>query len=318
MKGNGLRAYLYYLAIRSVLALMQCFPVEWNLVTARLIARVWPILMPRHRQRALANLAASMKGERSVNELSRIADRSLESVAMFAVEAVCLPRRIGPATWSRYISLSSFDEALGILLSGKGAVLVTAHYGSFELVGHLLAALGFETTAVMRPLDNEYLNQFIVAERKTNGLVLLDKKGASEKAERLLAGGALVGFIGDQDAGRKGLFVDFFGRPASTYKSIGLLAMAANVPIIVGCARRLGNRARYEIAVERIIRPAEWKEVDDPLRWITQSYSDAIEVFVRRDPGQYLWAHRRWKSQPRIREASSSNSAPAAWVQTNF
>jgi len=106
-------------------------------------------------------------------------------------------------------------------------------------------------------------------------------------------------FIGDQDAGRKGVFVDFFGQTASTYKSIGLLAMASGCPIVVGYARRCGNVARYEVGVQRIIHPHEWESRSAPLHWITQTYTTAIEETVRDAPEQYLWIHRRWKSQPR-------------------
>ena len=160
----------------------------------------------------------------------------------------------------------------------------------------------------MRPLDNVYLNRFVVRTRRTHGLTLLDKKGAMHGARDVLKAGKLLAFIGDQDAGRKGLFVDFFGRPASTYKSIGLLAMWTQCPIIVGYARRQGRVARYEVGVQRIIHPHEWQQQGDPLRWITQTYTTAIEEIVREAPDQYLWIHRRWKSNPKtsrvVREAS--------------
>lgn len=296
MKGSGFRAYLFYLAIRVVFAVMQVFPIEWNLVTARLLAKVWAVVLPRHRQRALAHLSAAYGGELSNRQLSALADECLAGVTMFAVEAVCLPRVMNALTWSRYIQLNNFDEALKLILGGKGVILVTGHYGSFELLGHLLACLGFKTTAVMRPLDNRYLNRFIVDSRRTHGLTLLDKKGATQDAETILRDGKLLGFIGDQDAGRKGVFVEFFGQPASTYKSIGLLALTTGCPIVVGYARRLGHRARYEIGVERIIHSQEWESQADPLTWITQTYTSAIEAFVRAAPEQYLWIHQRWKS----------------------
>lgn len=307
MKGSGPIAYLVYLGVRALFAVMQIFPLEWNLVTARLIARVWPWVMPSHRQRAMAHLSAAYGGELSMKQIARIADECLASVTMFAVEAVCLPRVIHSFNWSRYISLRDFDEALELILSGKGVILVTGHYGSFELTGHLLSCLGFRTAAVMRPLDNVYLNRYIVESRRTHGLTLLDKKGAMESAEGILRGGRMLAFIGDQDAGRKGLFVNFFGQPASTYKSIGLLAMSTGCPIVVGYARRLGRRARYEVGVTRVIRSADWESQPDPLKWITQAYTSAIETFVREAPAQYLWIHRRWKSQPKAsREASTS------------
>ncbi len=300
LKGSGIGAWMVYIAVRSLFALLQILPVQSSLEAAPIIAKIWKFIMPRHRRHAIANLQASLGSQYAQREIERMADACLESVIMFAIELVCVPRRINPFTWSRYIELVHFDDALRVLLEGRGAVLVTGHYGSFEIIGHLLACLGFDMVAVMRPIDNHYLNDFVVASRKSNGLNLLDKKGASASAEEHLRNGALVGFIGDQDAGRKGLFVDFFGRPASTYKSIGLLAMAMNVPIIVGYARRKANTPRFQVGVQRILYPADWESQDDPLRWITQSYTSAIEEIVRDDPAQYLWIHRRWKSQPRF------------------
>jgi KDO2-lipid IV(A) lauroyltransferase len=95
------------------------------------------------------------------------------------------------------------------------------------------------------------------------------------------------------------VFVDFFGRKASTYKSIGLLAMEYQVPVVIGYARRIGRNFRFHVGAQDIIYPADWKDQDDPLRYITQRYSKGIEDFVRADPAQYLWIHRRWKSRPK-------------------
>ncbi len=111
--------------------------------------------------------------------------------------------------------------------------------------------------------------------------------------------GSTIGFIADQDAGRKGIFVDFFGRKASTYKSIGLLAITYNLPIIVGCTRRVGNRFYFNYVLSRIIFPHEWANQEDPLTWVSAAYTKAIEDFVREDPTQYWWVHRRWKTRPK-------------------
>ncbi len=302
MPRTGPAAWLLYIALRLVFALIEIFPIDRNLRTARWMARIWARILPRHYGRAVDNLQASLGRELSPGELARIARESLESATMFAIEAVCLPRLINAFTWHRYIRLVDSDEPLRQIISGRGAMLVTAHYGSFELVGHLLACLGFDVRAVMRPIDLDYANRFIVRARRRHGLILYNKRGATEHAEEALRSGALVGFIGDQDAGSKGVFVDFFGRPASAYKSIALLAMAAEVPVIVGYARRVtSGKARYEVATQRIIQPEEWKQQADPIRWITQAYTMAIEEFIRAEPGQYWWLHRRWKSQPGVR-----------------
>ena len=309
---TGPVAWVSYGVVRVAFAIMQIFPLDWNLRTARLVARLWPHLMPRHLARAKEHLRLAYGDSLTEVEISRLADRCLANVAMFFVEAICLPRLVTSNTWARRICLKDFDSALEVIIEGRGAILVTAHYGPFELPAHLLAALGFDVVAVMRPLDNEYLNRFVVRSRKTHGLVLVDKKGATAQAESLLADGYLVSFVGDQDAGRKGLFVDFFGTPASTYKSIGLLAMTTDRPIIVGFSRRLGDRARYEVSVVRVIHPHEWEHQDDPLRWITQEYTTAIENKIRQDPDQYLWIHRRWKSQPKPRRRREASTTPVA------
>lgn len=298
---SGPVAWMFYLCVRTLFAFMNLFPIEWNLRTARILARAWPRLTRRHRDRAIEHLTMSLGKEYSRVEIERMADRCLESVAMFAVEAICLPRLINAYNWNRYIDMEDFAEGFEAILSGKGVILVTGHYGSFEVLAHLLASLGLDIVAVMRPLDNVHLNRLIVQSRGSTGLTLLDKKGAASQAQSILEDGKLLAFVGDQDAGRKGMFVDFFGQPASTYKSIGLLAMSTQSPIVVGYARRQGKVAKYSVGIERVIHPHEWENQEDPLRWITQAYTSAIEASVRKEPEQYLWIHRRWKSKPRVR-----------------
>ncbi|MCO6438306.1 MAG: hypothetical protein J5J06_14520 [Phycisphaerae bacterium] len=303
---SGPVAWLIYVLVRCVIALMQCFPIEWNLHTARLLARCWAAIMPRHRERAVQHLRMAYGSSLPHGDIERLADACLASTTMFAVEVLCMPRRITASTWARYVRLVNFEGLLEQIVSGRGCILVTGHYGSFELLGHVMAALGLPVTAVMRPLDNKYLNGWLVRTRRLRGLELLDKKGAALRSRTVLENGGMIGFIGDQDAGRKGVFVDFFGHAASTYKSIGLLAMATRRPVAIGCARRVGWKAQYDFVVQRVIMPEEWEAQDDPLRWITQAYTAGIEQFVREAPGQYLWIHRRWKTRPKA-ERSGRN-----------
>ncbi|MHC4216844.1 MAG: lysophospholipid acyltransferase family protein, partial [Planctomycetota bacterium] len=110
-----------------------------------------------------------------------------------------------------------------------------------------------------------------------------------------------VGFIADQNGGDRGVFVPFFGRLASTPKTVGILTMHMNLPVLCGYARRIENyRLKYEIAPVEIIRPEDWADRSDPLYYITARYVYAIEQMVRRHPELYLWMHRRWKSRPRF------------------
>lgn len=268
--------------------------------TVGLSARVNKLLSKfrEHRNRAERHIRHAFPAY-SDARVSATALASMQHLAMMAVEALRTPRLITPWTWARHVRLGRLDEAVRVLLRRKGCIMLTGHYGSWELLGYALATLGFDIVAVMRPLDNEYLNRYLLDVRERGGLRLLYKKGVTRSADEVIESGGALCFIADQNAGRKGLFVDFFGRKASTYKSIGLLAMHHEVPIIVGCARRVGPHFQYEIDVNRIIHPHEWHGRDDALMWITQEYSRAMEDFIRVAPEQYLWIHRRWKTRPK-------------------
>lgn len=303
------KQFAAYLAVRLLAMLFDVFPIEVNLRTARLLGWVWfhmpgwiPMLgraFARHRTRAADHIRFAYGDALAEPEVRRIARESMQNLAMMAVEVLQTPRIVTLWTWSRHITLVDLAPAARILLRHRGCIMVTPHYGSFELLGYTLALVGFPIVALMRPFDNEYLTNYLLDRRKRSGIRLLFKKGAMAHAEDVIRDGDALCFIADQDAGRKGVFVDFFGRKASTYKSIGLLAMAHRVPIIVGCARRIGRRFRYEICVNRIIEPQEWDGRDDELRWITQEFSTAMEQLIRAAPEQYLWIHRRWKTRPK-------------------
>lgn len=304
--------YLVYIALRFAAMIFQMFPIDWNLVTARWMGSLWFRVMRRHRQRAVEHLEFAYGDRITGVQRERIALRSMQQMTMVAMEMFFTTRLINEWTWPRYVRLNNVEAGLEVLSGSRGAILVTGHYGSWELCGYVLATMGFPIVAVMRPLDNPYINAYLMDVRAKRGLQLLYKKGVSRSAEEVLAGGGTLAFIADQNAGHKGMFVDFFNRKASTYKSIGLLAIQHQVPIVVGYARRLGDRFEYEVGVNRVIQPSEWQGRDNELLWITQEYTRAIEDFVREEPEQYLWMHRRWKSRPKGEPDAASQPARSA------
>jgi KDO2-lipid IV(A) lauroyltransferase len=189
-------------------------------------------------------------------------------------------------------------EAFRYISAGKPCMVVTGHFGNWEMAGYSFAAMGFATTSVARPLDNPYLNDYILGLRQRTGQTIIFKEGMTDEVIGRLRRGIPVGFIADQDAGRRGFFVDFFGRKASAYKSLAYLAMEENVPIFVGGAYRTGDRFHYRILMTDAIYPSEYPKSLDGALAITQRYTAGIEKIVRMAPDQYLWVHRRWKTRP--------------------
>ncbi len=227
-------------------------------------------------------------------------------VFSLAVEIACSQRFLTTDGWASRVELGDMSETIEALGSGRPAIVITGHVGNWELLGSTLGLLGFHLNALYRPLEIRPLDGWIHRTRARRGVVLIDKFGASERLPALLERGEPVGFIADQNAGKNGLFVPFHGRLASTYKTIGLLALRHEAPIVCGWARRLSplgrgdaRPLRYRIETVDLIRPEEWVEAADPLFYVTARYRRAIEEMTRRAPEQCLWTHRFWKSRPR-------------------
>jgi KDO2-lipid IV(A) lauroyltransferase len=297
-KRNIILDFLTYILVRMLVLFLSIFTINANLRTARYLGRLLWKYYHRGRNRALTNLRASYP-EKSDEWIQETGKRSFEHLAMLAIDVFFMPKLVHKHNWRKYSQFKSTEYAKWLMKEGKGALLVTGHYSNFEIIGYILGLFGFDIYSVARPLDNKFISKWLYSVRERHSQKIIDKKGASEMMSKITAEGATLCFIADQDAGRKGIFVDFFGRKASTYKSIALLAITNNIPIIAGGSRRIDNRFFFEISAVRIIFPEEWKDKDDPAKWITQEYTKAFEDFVREDPTQYWWLHRRWKHRPK-------------------
>jgi Kdo2-lipid IVA lauroyltransferase/acyltransferase len=290
--------WLAYVGLRFLVVILHLSSVESNLRFARFLGRLMWKHYHRGRQRALDNLKASFpdKDEQWYDAVGR---KSCESIAMLAVDMFFTPKLVRKDNWRQYSRFKNVERAKWLSKENKGLIFVTGHYGNFEILGYMMGLFGFNVYSIARPLDNPFISRYLYGVRERAGQKIIDKKGAAEMFDKVASSGASISFIADQDAGQKGIFVDFFGRKASTYKSIGLLAITNNIPIVIGYGRRIDNHFLFEIGVNRIIYPSEWADKDDALRWVTAEYTKAIEDFIREDPTQYWWIHRRWKHRPK-------------------
>ena len=179
---------------------------------------------------------------------------------------------------------------------GRGAVIVTGHFGNWEFAGSAVATLGMPVDAVMQSLKNRRLNRYLRAARKRLGIELIDRASAWSRLTDSLNAGRVVAFVADQDARRRGVFVPFFGRPASTHRAPALLAIRARAPFFVGGATRLGPR-RYRGWMKRL-EPTAGLSVKEQVLELTEAWTDELERRIRLSPEQYFWHHKRWKTGP--------------------
>jgi KDO2-lipid IV(A) lauroyltransferase len=231
---------------------------------------------------------------------------------MLTIDLLFSPRLVRKDNWQQYAHVINIERPKWMMQEGKGLLMLTGHYGNFEILGYALGLFGFNIYSIARPLDNPFISNYLYGIRQQKGQKIIDKRDATSQMVQLAEEGATLCFIADQDAGKKGVFVDFFGRKASSYKSIGLLALQYNMPIVVGVCRQKPGEFFFEVEVNRIIEPAEWADKDNPLKWVTQEYNTALEELIRKDPTQYWWLHRRWKSRPKEERQQAETASSQA------
>ena len=303
--------YIVYLIGRAVECTVLTVPVPAGLAIGRGLGLLVWWCARRRRRIALENIHYAYGGRLSPAEARRLARRSFVHMGSVFAESIYLPRLITPETWRRYAVFRGYGYLLRLMLAGKGAILVTGHLGNWELGAAVMAAVGFPVFAVARPPSNPFVARRVRQVREAVGQELIDKRGALEGLEEVLESGGVVGFLADQHAGRSGLWVDFLGRPASTHKAIALLALRMNAPILVTCAIRIGNRFRYLLSVEEVIRPADYADDPRAVEHITQRFTDTLGRLVMTYPEQWLWAHRRWRPRRvRRRPPTATPSIP--------
>lgn len=295
--------YCVYLFVRAVVALIQALPPALARQLACALARVAFRVDRRHREVAKENLRHAFPQRYSESELDALVLRVYTHFLTLVMEIALLPRKLHVDNWRQYIELVGSDRTLDALTSGRPLLIVTGHFGNWEMAGFAIGLLGFKTFAVARVLDNPHLERFLKQFRQKTGQKILAKKGDFDQLQEHLEQGAVVATLADQDAGPRGMFVDYFGRPASTFKSIALLSMQYQVPILVIGVPKVGEPMKYQVIAADFIDPAEFADRADAARAITQRFTTALEGVVRRYPEQYFWLHRRWKHQPAPRKA---------------
>lgn len=298
-----------YVAFRLLLCVWQALPPRGSVRLANRLAWVICHLLPRKLTRyevARSNLQQAFGAEKSSVEIDQIIFQMWVHFFRLLSEIAHLPRKLHLYNTLDVIDFRNKDAAVRVLLSDRPVLLLSGHFGNWEMAISVFGQFGFPMGVVARELDNPYLQDWFARFRQQTGHQLIAKQGCFDGMLALLEQGGRFAMLGDQDAGRGGIFVDFFGKPASTLKTIALLALQYNALICVGCSRRLPERGehweRFELAVEEVIDPQQLT-TDNPILEITQRYTAALERAVRRAPEQYFWLHKRWKTAPGDREA---------------
>jgi KDO2-lipid IV(A) lauroyltransferase len=303
--------FAVYLFVRIFIAIVQAVPLAVCERGAELLATLFGRVLRIRAGTVEENLGIAFP-ELKADERQEITWQMWRHLFLMIAEIAHTPRKVHETNWKEHSHIINQELFVRTLLSGRPLVLISAHFGNFELGGYLMGLFGFPTYTVARRLDNRYLDRFVNDFRGRTGQFMLPKKGSRDMIQEVLERGGILTLLGDQAAGEKACWVNFFGRPASTHKAVAAFSLANGAPTMVSYARRLGEPLHYEVGPEAICDPREGDFQFGSIPLLAQWYTDHLEALVRRSPEQYWWLHRRWKGQPPARRRAAVRAQEAA------
>ena len=276
----------YWLA-RFVLATLSSTSFSTANALARSYVRLLDMALPRLRRTALKNLEmAGLAGR------ERITTGVFDSVARLVVAFARFPQitRDNVAEWIRYEGLENFQQAHA---RGKGVLVATGHFGNWELSAFAHAYLVGPMHIVVRPIDNPRIDVLVESRRELSGNRTIAKKDAARGILRALAAGDAVGVLIDQNTTPdQGVFIDFFGVKACAGSAFVKLAHHSGAAVVPGYALWSDKESRYVLHFEPAV------EMTGDVQQDTQRVHARLEAAIRKNPDQWLWIHRRWKTRP--------------------
>ncbi len=293
---TGLRFRLESIAFRGLLQLTRIVPRRVMRGVGTLLGSVAYAVDGRHRRVTLDNLKQAYGDSLPPAEQKRIAVESWRNFGRNILDGLYFPGfdRSAIGTIVHYEGLEHIREAYA---RGKGVLIFSGHFGQWELAAMMQGFLDLPLILITRPLDNPDLETLLAEMRSRSGNRVVHKRNAVREMVKAIKQKIGVAIVIDQDAHADGLFVPFYGRPASTTPTLARIALrtGATVVPIFSLPRPDGT---YRIVYEAPLDLEPTGDLDADALRITAEATAAIERWVRAHPEHWLWAHRRWKTRP--------------------
>jgi len=293
--GKRCRWALEYAALCGVLVYVRLTPDRVWRATGRRFGQWIHDCVGYRRSVVRENLAAAFP-EISNTDLNKL------SVATYRHLGETLCEFLAMSGWnSRTVAgrIEGLDlgELKALHAEGQGAILMTGHFGNWELLGAAVAAAGLPIHVVARSLSNPWTDRLQNRIRERSGLSVLKADTSVREIVKAVRRGEFVAMLPDVDAGEDGVFVDFMGRPASTPRGVAYFAWKLRCPIVTKFLVAGADR-RYRTIDAEMFVPESGDDESTAVKKITQTMIANLEAAVRQQPDHYLWLHRRWKTRP--------------------
>ena len=230
--------YAAYAVLRVVIAFVQALPLSLCDRGAKGLAWLFTHVL-RPRQKLVDNNLQVAFPKMPPADRKQLVEQMWRHLFLMVCEIAHTPRKVHRTTWRRFCRLKNEQLVVATMIRDEPCVLISGHYGNFELGGYMLGLFGFPTHTVARTIDNPYVDQFVNEFRGRTGQYILPKQGSRDEVERVMEQGGALTLLGDQSAGARGCWVDFFGKKASTHKAVSLFTLGYNAPTLVVGVQRL-------------------------------------------------------------------------------
>jgi KDO2-lipid IV(A) lauroyltransferase len=286
-----------YLVLRGILGLFSNLSRPRALQVGAAIGSLLYRVDWKRRRIGSLNLRLAFP-DKSDAEHQAILHRAYRNICRSAAESAHLPN-LDRESLQRYVRIDDRERWEQAVNRPGGAVIVTAHFGSWELLAYAQGLLGRPVTIVHKPFPNPLVDHAVNHIRGRAGTRHLHKKRAAREALRALRDGALLVTPVDQNQKRReGVFVNLFGVPACTTPGPARLAMRTGVPIVPAFLVREGESDQHRLIVLPDVEVASTGNREADIVATTQRCSDVIERVLREHPEQWIWFHRRWRTRP--------------------
>lgn len=296
MAKNRPRRVVIFLLFRFISFIVLALPIRIGLMLGQAFGTLSFYILRRERNKVLGNMDIAFGRSKSAAEKRNIAKKVFENLGKSFIEVLSIPKFTRQG-FKRYVYSRNIDTLKGFLRDGKAVIILSAHFGNWELLAHYLAISGLPMNVIARRVRQSGLEAFLIRIRKRNCVNILYRDASAKEIVDLLRDKKFVGIMPDQDMDSvSGVFVDFFGRSAWTPSGaavLNLLTGACIVPCFI-VRRAFGHEVLIENPIEVVKTGDKRKDILEN----TQRYTKAIEDCIRKYPEQWVWFHDRWKTHP--------------------
>lgn len=289
--------YCVYLLVRSTFAIVQTLGTDRMLPLAGFLGYLLSDVLKVRRKVIDQNLRIASP-EASQDQIDHIRRKLWEHLVIMGCEVAWSRRRLHRYNWQDGFYFPQAGAFLRPYLEGRPLVIVTGHYGNFELGGYATGLFGVPTMTVARPLDNRFLNDYIKVFRVNGRQEIVDKDGSSEIIQKHLESGGTLSLVADQFAGPRGCWVNFFGHPTSCHKALALFTLSYDAPMSVFYSIRTDKPMKFEVGCPGIADPRDGGDHLNGITELTKWFNGHLEQAIAKAPEQYWWMHRRWRDVP--------------------